>query len=161
MPESLPPRGRHPPTQGAPGRGERPPRLPEARLPEEGARAEHKTRTSRNRNPQASRMRPFQGRRASSFRAALSRRCSHCPLCLFELMAAMAPGHHLFPSRTEKLSPAAPMVLRKRESRQPPAFFTVSPERNAPGTPFLFSAPCRLRAPRLLALPFARFAVFA
>ena len=29
----------------------------------------------------------------------------------------IARGIHLFPSRTEKLSPATPMVLRKRESR--------------------------------------------
>ena len=34
--------------------------------------------------------------------------------------AVIAPGFHLFPFRTEKLSPAAPMVLRKRESRSPP-----------------------------------------
>ena len=33
-----------------------------------------------------------------------------------------ATGPHLFPSRTEKLSPSAPMVLRKRESRSPPFF---------------------------------------
>ena len=31
--------------------------------------------------------------------------------------AATARGIHLFPFRTEKLSPATPMVLRKRESR--------------------------------------------
>ena len=31
--------------------------------------------------------------------------------------AGTARGFHLFPSRTEKLNPAAPMVLRKRESR--------------------------------------------
>ena len=34
--------------------------------------------------------------------------------------AAIARGFHLFPFRTEKLNPAAPMVLRKWESRQPP-----------------------------------------
>ena len=37
-----------------------------------------------------------------------------------EFKAATARGIHLYPSRTEKLSPAAPMVLRKRESRSPP-----------------------------------------
>ena len=36
------------------------------------------------------------------------------------IKAAIARGIHLFPSRTEKLSPAAPMVLRKWESRSPP-----------------------------------------
>ena len=34
-----------------------------------------------------------------------------------DTQAAIARGPHLFPFRTEKLSPAAPMVLRKRESR--------------------------------------------
>ena len=34
----------------------------------------------------------------------------------------IASGFHLFPFRTEKLSPTAPMVLRKRESRSPPPF---------------------------------------
>ena len=34
----------------------------------------------------------------------------------------IASGFHLFPFRTEKLSPTAPMVLRKRESRSPPSF---------------------------------------
>ena len=36
------------------------------------------------------------------------------------IAVVIAPGFHLFPSRTEKLSPDAPMVLRKRESRSPP-----------------------------------------
>ena len=36
--------------------------------------------------------------------------------------AVTAAGFHLFPFRTEKLSPPAPMVLRKRESRLPPPF---------------------------------------
>ena len=31
--------------------------------------------------------------------------------------AAMAAGPHLFPSRTEKLSPPAPMVLRQQRGR--------------------------------------------
>ena len=39
---------------------------------------------------------------------------------------AMAPVSHLFPFRTEKLSPDAPMVLpNPRESRSPP-FFGIS-----------------------------------
>ena len=33
-----------------------------------------------------------------------------------------AAGFHLFPFRTEQLSPRTPMVLRKRESRSPPFF---------------------------------------
>ena len=36
------------------------------------------------------------------------------------IKVVIAPGIHLFPSRTEKLSPVTPMVLRKWESRQPP-----------------------------------------
>ena len=36
------------------------------------------------------------------------------------IKVVIAPGLHLFPSRTEKLSPVTPMVLRKWESRQPP-----------------------------------------
>ena len=34
--------------------------------------------------------------------------------------AVIASGFHLFPFRTEQLSPYAPMVLRKWESRSPP-----------------------------------------
>ena len=34
-------------------------------------------------------------------------------------------GSHLFPFRTEKLSPLTPMVLRKWESRSPPFFKRV------------------------------------
>ena len=37
----------------------------------------------------------------------------------------IASGFHLFPFRTEKLSPTAPMVLRKRVSRSPPSYFQV------------------------------------
>ena len=36
------------------------------------------------------------------------------------IKVVIAPGIHLYPSRTEKLSPVTPMVLRKWESRQPP-----------------------------------------
>ena len=39
-----------------------------------------------------------------------------------KIKAVMAAGFHLFPFRTEKLSPPAPMVLRKWESRRPPTF---------------------------------------
>ena len=35
-------------------------------------------------------------------------------------------GAHLFPFRTQKLSPLAPMVLRKRESRSPPVFLNLN-----------------------------------
>ena len=42
------------------------------------------------------------------------------PLTANKTKAAIARGIHLFPFRTEKLNPAAPMVLRKWESRQPP-----------------------------------------
>ena len=37
------------------------------------------------------------------------------------IQVAIATGFHLFPFRTEKLSPSAPMVLRKWESRSPPS----------------------------------------
>ena len=42
------------------------------------------------------------------------------PMTANKTKAAIARGFHLFPFRTEKLNPAAPMVLRKWESRQPP-----------------------------------------
>ena len=34
-----------------------------------------------------------------------------------DIKAVIARGLHLYPSRTEKLSPVTPMVLRKWESR--------------------------------------------
>ena len=37
-----------------------------------------------------------------------------------DIQVAIARRFHLFPFRTEKLSFASPMVLRKWESRQPP-----------------------------------------
>ena len=43
-----------------------------------------------------------------------------CMSALF--LVVIASGFHLFPFRTEKLSPSTPMVLRKRESRSPPFF---------------------------------------
>ena len=36
------------------------------------------------------------------------------PIVIMLFMVVTAPGFHLFPSRTEKLSPAAPMVLHTR-----------------------------------------------
>ena len=50
----------------------------------------------------------------------------------------IARGFHLFPFRTEKLNPAAPMVLRKWESRSPPPY--DEPRRMFPPGLFL-SAP--------------------
>ena len=57
----------------------------------------------------------------------------------------IASGFHLFPFRTEKLSPTAPMVLRKRESRSPPSYFQVEalPARLLGG---LFVSFCRVNA---------------
>ena len=56
------------------------------------------------------------------------------------LKAATAGGLHLFPFRTEKLNPRAPMILRKRESRSPPP--PCAPESNKlPGA--LFFVPGR------------------
>ena len=40
------------------------------------------------------------------------------------IQVAMAAGIHLFPFRTEKLSPPAPMVLGDRESRWPPSYWS-------------------------------------
>ena len=41
-------------------------------------------------------------------------------MCFFHLIkVVIAQGLHLYPFRTEKLNLAAPMVLRKRESRSP------------------------------------------
>ena len=39
---------------------------------------------------------------------------------LVQYSGGYSDGVHLFPYRTEKLSPSAPMVLRKWESRSPP-----------------------------------------
>ena len=43
-----------------------------------------------------------------------------------EIKAVIASGYHLYPYRTEQLSPIAPMVLRKWESRTPP--YSDAPE---------------------------------
>ena len=59
--------------------------------------------------------------------------------------AATARGSHLFPSRTEKLNPGAPMVLRKRESRSPPPSGSPGPDKG-PGDPFFM--PTRLAEAR-------------
>ena len=53
-----------------------------------------------------------------------------------ELKAATARGLHLFPFRTEKLNPGAPMILRKRESRSPPPPSVPGEPHGSPGTPF-------------------------
>ena len=42
-----------------------------------------------------------------------------------DIQVAIVAGFHLFPFRTEKLSPFTPMVLRKWESRSPPSFRTL------------------------------------
>ena len=47
------------------------------------------------------------------------------PIVRIKIKVARARGFHLFPFRTEKLSPSAPMVLRKRESRSLPPFFLL------------------------------------
>ena len=51
----------------------------------------------------------------------------------------IAPGFHLLPFRTEKLSPVAPMVLStRRESRSPPFFNKrLLSEQNLMGVSFL------------------------
>ena len=70
-------------------------------------------------------------RKMSAIRRQLSvmgyERTGSCPVLNAEMRcckikAVMAAGFHLFPFRTEKLSPPAPMVLRKWESRRPPTF---------------------------------------
>ena len=51
---------------------------------------------------------------------------------LFHLTkVVIAQGLHLFPSRTEKLNLATPMILRKWESRSPPP--SEAPRHHAPG----------------------------
>ena len=42
-----------------------------------------------------------------------------------DIQVAIVPGFHLFPSRTEKLSPAAPMVLRNSGRVGSRRFFQV------------------------------------
>ena len=48
------------------------------------------------------------------------------PFVQNSLQGGFSRGAHLFPFRTQKLSPLAPMVLRKRESRSPPVFLNAS-----------------------------------
>ena len=55
--------------------------------------------------------------------------------------AAIAAGSHLFPFRTEKLSPPAPMVLRKRESRSPPPLMSSVPWLHTGGRNFFCFCP--------------------
>ena len=45
---------------------------------------------------------------------------------LYDIQVAIVAGFHLFPFRTEKLSPFTPMVLRKWESRSLPFFERAS-----------------------------------
>ena len=52
-----------------------------------------------------------------SFGFGLPRRASVIVLSFHRIKVMTAQGLHLFPSRTEKLNLATPMVLRKRESR--------------------------------------------
>ena len=64
------------------------------------------------------------------------------------IKVVIAPGIHLFPSRTEKLSPVTPMVLRKWESRQPPL---KSPrQQTLPRRCFLYT--CHISSTHLYAL---------
>ena len=67
-------------------------------------------------------------------------------------LVAIAAGLHLFPSRTEKLSPPAPMVLPLvgRESRSPP--LSAPPEPQGSGGAFFLPIPPLSRAlPRVAA----------
>ena len=51
----------------------------------------------------------------------------------------IAVGSHLFPFRTEKLSPLAPMVLQCNAGEQVAASFYLEPRGyNVPGAPFLY-----------------------
>ena len=45
---------------------------------------------------------------------------------LNHIQGGFSRGAHLFPFRTQKLSPLAPMVLLTRESRSPPVFIKSS-----------------------------------
>ena len=46
----------------------------------------------------------------------------------FDITVVTAAGPHLFPFRTEPLSPPAPMILpARRESRSPPFFYPCPP----------------------------------
>ena len=67
----------------------------------------------------------------------------HALSCHAVIQAAIARRLHLFPSRTEQLSSAAPMVLRQRESRSPPSWGPPSVPHSAEGggTPPFYAAP--------------------
>ena len=85
-------------------------------------------------------------------------------------MVAIAPVSHLFPFRTEKLSPDAPMVLpNPRESRSPPFLWIVRsrPPHRPSGprgtgsffcsvTAYIIHLSCPFRAPRLMSWLFLR-----
>ena len=72
------------------------------------------------------------------------------PMTANKTKAAIARGFHLFPFRTEKLNPAAPMVLRKWESRQPPPSEAGI---NPPIDPGLFFLPLAAISPSASLLP--------
>ena len=57
---------------------------------------------------------PFQGQHLKKYGLSSQRKQTSEDS---EIKAAIAPGIHLYPFRTEKLSPVTPMVLRKWESR--------------------------------------------
>ena len=56
------------------------------------------------------------------------------------IKVVIASGLHLYPYRTEKLNLITPMVLRKRESREPPP---RAPETHVPGAFFSYTYPDR------------------
>ena len=58
---------------------------------------------------------------------------------LYDIQVAIVAGFHLFPFRTEKLSPSTPMVLRKWESRSLPSFRRA--EESILGSPFILWRP--------------------
>ena len=76
----------------------------------------------------------------------------HALSCHAVIQAAIARRLHLFPSRTEQLSSAAPMVLRQRESRSPPSWGSPSvPQSAEGGNPSFYAAP---RGRRFFRFPF-------
>ena len=56
-----------------------------------------------------------------------------------DIQVAIVAGFHLFPFRTEKLSPFTPMVLRKWESRSPPSLRELG--KTIPGSLSFFVCP--------------------
>ncbi len=98
------------------------PRLPSCTPPPRPQ--QRRMRSRRPHNAAGARRKPYPPRRTAHRR----------------LKAATAGGLHLFPFRTEKLNPRAPMILRKRESRSPPP--PCAPESNKlPGALFFCTRP--------------------